>query len=57
MILATGKALSVLDVQLKKLLKQILSLPDTTADPAVYLLSGLLPAEALIPQKNIHIIW
>ena len=51
MILPSGKALSVLDVQYKRLLKQILSLPDTTADPAVYLLSGLLPAEAVIHKR------
>ena len=51
MSLPTGKALSVPDVQFKKRLKQILSLPDTTADPAVYLLSGLLPAEALIHKR------
>ena len=50
-ILPPGKALSVLDVQYKRLLKQILSLPDTTADPAVYLLSGLLPAEAVIHKR------
>ena len=30
----------------------VLSLPDTTADPAVHLLSGLLPAEALIHKRT-----
>ena len=50
-ILPTGKALDTLEIQYKKLLKQILSLPSTTADPAVYLLSGLLPAEALIHKR------
>ena len=50
-ILPSGKALSVLDVQYKRLLKQILSLPDTTTDPAVYLLSGLLPAEPVIHKR------
>ena len=50
-ILPTGKALDTLEIQYKKLLKQILSLPCTTADPAVYLLSGLLPAEALIHKR------
>ena len=48
-ILPSGKPLSVLDVQYKRLLKQILSLPETTADPAV--LSGLLPAEAVIHKR------
>ena len=47
-IFPTGKALDTLEIQYKKLLKQILSLPSTTSDPAVYLLSGLLPAETLI---------
>ena len=50
-ILPTEKALDTLEIQFKKLLKQILSLPCTTADPAVYLLSGLLPAEALIHKR------
>ena len=50
-ILPTGKALDTLEIQYKKLLKQILSLPCTTADPAVYLLSGLLPAEVLIHKR------
>ena len=50
-ILPTGKALDTLEIQNKKLLKQILSLPSTTADPPVYLLSGLLPAEALIHKR------
>ena len=50
-ILPSGKALSVFDMQYKRLLKQILSLPDTTADSAVYLLSGLLPAEAVIHER------
>lgn len=50
-ILPTGKALDTLEIQYKKLLKQILSVPCTTADPAVYLLSGLLPAEAIIHKR------
>ena len=48
-ILPTGKALSVLDTQYKRLLKQILLWSETTADPAIYLLSGLLPPEAVDP--------
>ena len=31
----------------KKSLKQILSLPDTVADPAVYIISGALPIEGI----------
>ena len=44
----TGKALTVLATQYKGLLKQFLSLPMTVADPAIYLLSGALPVEAVI---------
>lgn len=39
-IMPTCKALFVVDTQCKKLLKQILSLPRTTADLAVVILSG-----------------
>ena len=54
-ILPTGKALETLEIQYKKLVKQILSVPTTTADPAVYLLSGLLPAEALIHKRMLSL--
>lgn len=35
----------------KKLLKQILSLPDTAADPAVYILTGSLSIEGIIHSR------
>jgi hypothetical protein len=35
----------------KKLLKQLLSLAINVADPAVYMISGLLPLEAEIHTK------
>jgi hypothetical protein len=41
-------ALEQLERYQKKLLKQLLSLPPNTSDPAVYLLSGTLPLEATI---------
>ena len=50
-VIPTGKSLNVLETQYKKLLKQILSIPTTTADPAVYILSGILPAEAMIHKR------
>ena len=34
-----------------RLLKQILSVPITVADPAIYILSGVLPVEALIHKR------
>ena len=50
-IIPTGKALDILDKQYKRLLKQILSVPITVADPAIYILSGVLPVEALIHKR------
>ena len=50
-LIPTGKSLNVLEIQQKKLLKQILSLSTTMADPAVYMLSGTLRAEAMIHKR------
>ena len=50
-IIPTGKSLTVLKVQYKRLNKQVLSLPTTIADPAVYLLSGALPVEAVTHKR------
>ena len=35
----------------KQFIKQILSLPVTVADPAVYILSGIIPIEAVIHKR------
>ena len=35
----------------KKFLKEVLSLPDTVADPAVYILTGTTPIEAVIHKR------
>lgn len=40
------KLVDKLEVFQKKTLKQILSLPDNTANPSVYILSGQLPVQA-----------
>ena len=50
-IIPTGKAMDTLEKQYKRLLKQILSVPITVADPAIYLLSGALPVEAVIHKR------
>ena len=50
-IIPSGKAFTMLETQYKRLLKQILSLPITTADPAIYLLSGMLPVEATLHKR------
>ncbi|CAG2239701.1 unnamed protein product [Mytilus edulis] len=53
-VIPKGKILDNLQIQYKKLLKQILSLNINVADPAVYLISGLLPIEAEIHLKSFH---
>ena len=54
--LANPKAITKLQSFHKRTVKSILSLPITTADPAVYILSGLLPIEAEIDIKAITIL-
>jgi hypothetical protein len=49
--LPTGQHLIRLEIYLKKVLKQILSLPVNTADTAIYILTGILPVEAQIEKK------
>ena len=46
-----NKHIGKLEVYQKQLLKQILSLPENTADSAVYILSGFLPVEAQIHKR------
>ena len=43
--------LDILERFLRTSLKQILSLPTSTASPAVYILTGVLPAEAMIHKR------
>lgn len=50
-VIPTGKNLDCVDLFYKKTLKQILNLPIQIADPAVYIVSGLLPVEAEIHLK------
>jgi hypothetical protein len=45
-IMPSKNELSPLERSFKKLLKQILSLPTTTADAAVYVITGFMPLEA-----------
>ena len=39
----------------KKLMKQILSLPDTVADPATYILTGSIPIEGVIHSRALNL--
>jgi hypothetical protein len=45
--------LKKLEVFQKNILKQILSLPTNAPDPAIYIISGLLPIEAILDIKYI----
>jgi hypothetical protein len=52
-LLPSGKSFEILEKQYKKMIKQVLSLPMNIADPAIYIISGLLPAEAEIHKRAI----
>jgi hypothetical protein len=52
-LLPSGKSFETLEKQYKKMIKQVLSLPINTADPAIYIMSGLLPAEAEVHKRAI----
>jgi hypothetical protein len=54
-LLPTGKILNQLNIHYKKVLKQIISLYTNVADPAIYILSGLLPIEAEIHIKALKL--
>jgi hypothetical protein len=44
-----------LEIFQKKLLKQLLSLPQNAPDSAIYLLTGFLPVEAQIHKKALQL--
>ena len=50
-IVPSKKVLSTLEIQYRKIIKQILSIPSNTADSAVYILSGTIPLEGVIHKK------
>ena len=49
------KEIRPLEIFMKKVLKQILSISTTAADPAPYILSGLVPVEALIHLRALSL--
>ena len=53
-ILPPNKYLNQLEMFHKKILKQILSVPQNTADPAVYILSGFLPIKEQLHIKVLN---
>ena len=54
LITPMGLALEQLEKFQKKILKQLLSVPPNTPDPAIYILSGILPIEAQIHIKVLN---
>ena len=50
-VLPRGKHLDTLEKFYKKYMKLLLSIPVTTADPAVYIISGTVPVEATIHKR------
>ena len=54
LLLPSSKPLEQLELFQKRILKQILSLPMSCPDPAVYILIGILPIEAQIHIKPSH---
>ena len=53
-LLPAGRPFDQLERQYKKMIKQILSLPINTADPAIYI-SVLMPAEVEIHKRAINL--
>jgi hypothetical protein len=56
-ILIDKKNITRLDCFFKKLLKQILSLPQNVADPVPYIISGLIPIEGQIHLKILTFMY
>ena len=50
-VLPCGKHLDTLEKFCKKYMKLLLSIPVTTADPAVYIISGTVPVEAAMHKR------
>ncbi|WAR14005.1 POLR-like protein [Mya arenaria] len=56
-VILPGKcAMEKLEVFQKKSIKQLLSLPNNTADAAIYIISGVLPVEAQIHKKALTLL-
>ena len=56
-LLLTKPEVSTLNVYTRKILWSILKLHDKTAGPAIYLLSGVLPAEATVHIRQFSLLW
>ena len=51
LLMPSSKPLEQLEMYQKRIIKQLLSLPTRCPDPAVYILTGILPIEAQIHLK------
>ena len=56
-IIPDKKNLEKLEIFQKKMLKQILSLPQNTPDPVPYIISGLIPIEGLIHIRALTFLY
>ena len=56
LLLPSSKLLEQLELFQKRILKQILSLPMSCAEPAVYILTGILPNRSTNSYKSPHIL-
>ena len=54
-LLPVSRPFDLLERPYKKMTKQFFSLPMNTADPAIYIISGLMPAEAEIHKRAINL--
>ena len=54
-LLPSGKSFEILEKQYKKMIKQVLSSPINIADATIYIIFGLLPAEAEIHKRAINL--
>ena len=55
-VLSRGKHLDTLEKFYKKYMKLLLSIPVTTATPALYIISGTIPVEATIHKRALTLL-
>jgi len=57
LLLPSSKPLEQLEMFQKRMIKQLLSLPTRCPDPAIYILTGILPIEAQIHLKALIVFF
>lgn len=53
----TDRDMEPLEVQYRKILKQVFSMPDRVADAASYILTGVTPLKALVHKNTLNMLW